>query len=300
MALILVQIMFGSWPIVGKLALQSIPSTTLVSFRVAGAALVFIALQRLSRRDAPVQRKLWPLLILCSLLGVVFNQLLFVKGLSMTTAINATLLSTTIPLSTLVISVLLGRDRGTLRLAIGILIAAAGVVFLVDPTRAEFSDATRTGDLLIIANSLCYGAYIALSKDLVKHYHPITIITWIFVVAAIVTIPMGAPGLRTIVASPPKAVVWLEILYIILVPTVGAYYLNAWALARVSSNTVAVYVYLQPLIAFVLAPILLGENLSWRVLIAAVLVFAGVALVTRGNRSRALKEVSEHPEALGH
>jgi len=292
--------MFGTWPIVGKIALRSIPSVTLVSFRVAGAAIVFITLQRLSRRVVTIARRHWGLLVLCSLLGVVLNQLMFAKGLSLTTAINSTLLSTTIPVSTLLISVLLGRDRGTLRLAIGIALAAGGVIYLVDPTRADFSRATRVGDLLLVANSLCYGAYIALSKGLVKRYNPITIITWIFVIACVVTLPAGAMGLTRILTNTPPAIVWLEVLYIILVPTVGAYYLNAWALARVAPSTVAVYVYLQPLIAFVLAPLLLGERLSWRTLIASVLVFAGVATVTRGSRSRALKEVSEHPEALGH
>ena len=88
--------------------------------------------------------------------------------------------------------------------------------------------------------------------------------------------------------------------YIVLVPTVGAYYLNAWALGRVAPSTVAVYIYLQPLIAFSLAPLLLGEKLSWRTLVAALLIFAGVLVVTRRGRSRAIQEVSERPEAFGH
>jgi len=94
--------------------------------------------------------------------------------------------------------------------------------------------------------------------------------------------------------------VWLTILFIILVPTVGAYYLNAWALARVPPSTVAVYIYLQPLIAFVLAPLVLGESLSWRAAIASLFIFAGVLIVTRRERSRAVRELAEHPEAFGH
>jgi drug/metabolite transporter (DMT)-like permease len=94
--------------------------------------------------------------------------------------------------------------------------------------------------------------------------------------------------------------VWLAVLYIILVPTVGAYYLNAWALARVEPSTVAVYIYLQPLISFLIAPLVLHEKWNSRTGIAAILIFAGVAIVIWRGRSRALEEVSEHPEALSH
>jgi drug/metabolite transporter (DMT)-like permease len=94
--------------------------------------------------------------------------------------------------------------------------------------------------------------------------------------------------------------VWLAVGYIILVPTVGAYYLNAWALARVAPSTVAVYIYLQPLIAFALAPLVLGESGNRRTWIAAALIFAGVAVVTWRARNRVMEEVLEHPDALGH
>lgn len=135
LALIAVQLMFGSWPIVGKIALRALPSTGLVAFRLTGAAIILLVLQRLlGQLRVPARRDLaW--LALYSLLGAVLNQLLFVKGLSLTTVINATLLGTTIPVFTLLISILFGYDRLSLRKALGILLAAAGVVYLVDPLR---------------------------------------------------------------------------------------------------------------------------------------------------------------------
>lgn len=240
------------------------------------------------------------MLLLYSVLGVVLNQLLFVKGLSLSTVINATLLGTTIPMFTLMISIFLGRDRATTRLAIGMLLATSGVIYLINPMRADFSGTHSVGDLLIVANSISYGAYIALSKDLFKRYGALTVITWIFIASSVLTIPIGAANISYSILSHLPAAIWLSMLYIILVPTVGAYYLNAWALARVPPSTVAVYIYLQPLIAFALAPLLLGETWSWRTAIAAGLIFAGVAVVTRRVRSRAIEDVSEHPEALGH
>ena len=84
---------------------------------------------------------------------------------------------------------------------------------------------------------------------------------------------------------------WLATLYILLVPTVLAYYLNAWALSRVPPSTVAVYIYLQPLIAFALAPIMLGESLGLRAVVASLLIFAGVLIVTRRSSSKAADQV---------
>jgi len=111
LALIMVQLMFGTWFIVGKVVLLSISSTVLVAFRVGGAA-VALALLQLSRGQMRwPQRKDFGLLILCSLLGVGLNQLLFVKGLSLTTAIDAVLITATIPVFTLVVSIVLGQDR---------------------------------------------------------------------------------------------------------------------------------------------------------------------------------------------
>jgi drug/metabolite transporter (DMT)-like permease len=299
-ALIAVQVMFGTWPVVGKIALRTIPSVSLVAFRVAGAALAFILLGTITRRFGRIKRRDWPLLIGSSLLGVVLNQWLFVKGLSLTTVINATLLGTTIPVFTLLVSILLRNDRVSLRRVFGIVLAAAGIVYLIGPDRADFSQTSRVGDLLIITNSLCYGTYIAISKDLVSRYSPLTVITWIFIVGCVPTVPVGALSLAHISLASVGATVWIAVLYIILVPTVGAYYLNSWALARVPPSTVAVYIYLQPLIAFALGPLLLGEKLSGRILVASVLVFAGVLVVTRRARSDAIQKVAKQPDAFGH
>ena len=280
-ALIAVQILFATWPIFGKIALQSVPSVALVGFRVAGSAIVLIAIARMSGTLQRIKKADWPLLILSSLLGLVFNQLLFTKGLSLTTAINATLLSTTIPIFTLLVGVLLGTDRATFSRLIGIALAAGGVLYLIGPGRASFSSATHVGNLLIVANSFCYGAYIAVSKSLMKKYNALSVISWIFVVGCVVTVPAGAISLAHVPLASISWHVWLAILYIIVLPTAGAYYLSGWALARVPPSTVAVYIYLQPLIAFVVAPIILGESLTYQTVLASLLIFAGVLVVTR-------------------
>lgn len=299
LALIAVQVMFGTWPVVGKLALAALPSTALVAFRVAGAAIAFLILQRSVGGAQKIRKSDYARLALYALLGVVLNQFLFVKGLSLTTAINATLLGTTIPIFALLVSITLGYDRLSFRKALGITLAAAGVVYLLYPER-NFTSDTTLGNLFIVLNSLCYGAYIAISKDMLKRYGALTVITWIFIFGCIATLPIGGYELINVPLRQIGAGVWLAVLYIILVPTVGAYYLNAWSLARVEPSTVAVYIYLQPLIAFALAPLILGEKWNSRMGFASLLIFAGVAAVTWRTRSHAIEEVAEHPEALSH
>src|SRR5207237_8891061 len=96
---------------------------------------------------------------LYSLLGVVLNQFLYTKGLALSTAINATLLSTTIPIATVLVSMLLGYERPAPRVLVGIAVAAGGVVYLVNPAQADFSREHVLGNFLLVSNTLAYCAY---------------------------------------------------------------------------------------------------------------------------------------------
>lgn len=300
LALIAVQILFGTWPIFGKIILRSMSTTNLMLCRLIGAALVLALIQRHLRPLWSMPRKDLAWVTLCSLVGVVGNQFIYLKGLSLTTVINTTLLSTTIPVFTLFVSIILGHDRLSVRRLLGIALAASGVVYLVNPWRADLSSQHTVGNVLVVTSSLLYATYIVISKDIFERYGALNVITWIFVVGALITIPAGAYSLSNAQLQNLSATVWLTIIFVILFPTVGAYYLNAWALTRVTPSTVAIYIYLQPLFAFGVAPILLGEKWSWRTGVAAVLIFAGVAVVTRRGRSQAVREITEHPDALAH
>ena len=299
LALIGVQLLFGTWPILGKLALRSMSSPTLVSFRVIGAALAFLLIKRRVALQIKMPSKDLVWLVLCSVIGVVGNQFLFVAGLSMTTAINATLLSSAIPVFALFVSILFGYDKLSVKRILGIAVAITGVFLLVNPARADLSGRTIVGNLLIVSNSFLYATYIVISKDLFERYGALNVISWIFLVGALLTIPAA---IYTVPGEHLQAVpltIWLAVGFIILFPTVGAYYLNAWALTKVSPGIVAVYIYLQPLIAFGLAPVILGERPTSQTIIAALVIFIGVTIVISRGKSQALREVTEHPDATG-
>jgi drug/metabolite transporter (DMT)-like permease len=174
LALVAVQIIFGSWPVVGKVALRALPSTGLVAIRVAGASVAFFTLLRLRGGLRVPRRDDLARLALYSLLGIVLNQFLYVKGIALSTAVNAALFSTSIPVFTLLVGALLGLDRLSARAAVGVLLAAAGVVYLIDPARADFSGDKTVGNLLLVASNLLYGAYIAVSQRVFRRYGALT------------------------------------------------------------------------------------------------------------------------------
>jgi drug/metabolite transporter (DMT)-like permease len=300
LALIAVQIIFGTWGIPAKIALRQITPFGLSGIRVAVAAVAFAAIGRLSGNFKPIARRHWPLLLASSFSGIVLNQWLFVTGLKLTTVVNSVLITTTMPVFTLVISALAGTERPSLRRTLGIILAAIGIIYLISPARTDANAGSRFGDLLILGSAFIYGCYIAVSKPLVEEYGALTTVTWIFIVATLPTALLGGISLAHVSLGAVDRNSYLAVLYIIVVPTVVAYYLISWALKEVPPSTVAVYIYLQPLIAFAVAPAVLGETFTWRTAIAAILVFAGVAITTwrRKRRGPQLSEIGTHASGV--
>jgi drug/metabolite transporter (DMT)-like permease len=286
-----VQLMFGSAPVLGKAALAAFPPFAIVGFRVGGAALAFYFLQRL-RGDLRLEKTShYVQFAVFACLGVIFNQLLFFTGLSLTTATNSSLLAVTIPVFALLASLIIGGDKLTWRKILGVVLAGCGVVYLIDPARASFSSATTQGDVLIILNSLSYGIYIAVSKRLISHYGALKSIAWLFLFGYIVNVPLGFISLQSIEISRVNNGAWLAAAAIVIFPTILAYYWNTWALARVEPSVVAVYVYLQPLIGTLLAIFILGEAWKPRIFLAMALIFAGVFLVTRRRQREIISKI---------
>ena len=280
-ALIAVQAFFGSLPVIGKIVLAVLPAVSLVGFRVGLTAAVLFAVQRYRGRVRLREKSDYRRLAVLSLFGVVFNQLLFVGGLSLTKAANTSLLAITIPIFTVIVGGVVGSERLRAVKIAGILLAAAGVVLLIDPRAASFSSESTIGDLMIIVNSLSYGIYVATSKEVITRNGAFRSMMWVFIFASLVCVPLGLVSLSTINVAEVDFRIWLLVLYIAVGATAAPYLLNAWALARVDPSTVAVFIYLQPLIGFTLAVIFLSEPLDFRFIIATIFVFAGVFLAMR-------------------
>jgi drug/metabolite transporter (DMT)-like permease len=286
LALLGVQALFGSLPVIAKMVLAVIPAVSLVGFRVGITAFVLFAIQAYRKRIWLQHRSDYLKLAVLSLFGVTFNQLLFIGGLSLTKASNTSLLAVTIPIFTLIVSTIAGTEKLRPIKVLGVLLAAAGILFLIDPRKASFSSETTLGDLMIIVNSLSYGIFVATSKETITRNGPFRSIMWIFIFASVVCVPLGLFSLSGNDVSAISTHIWLLIVYVSVIATAGPYLLNAFALARVSPSIVAVYIYLQPVIGFILAVAFLGEVLDARFAVAALFVFAGVYLTTRRSSDR--------------
>lgn len=287
-ALIAVQAFFGSLPVIGKVVLGVLPALSLVGFRVGITAIILFAVQFFRGRLWLQNKSDYLRLAILSLFGITFNQLLFIGGLSLTKASNTSLLAVTIPLFTLTVGTIVGSERLRVVKVFGIFLAAAGIVFLIDPTKASFSSQTTLGDLMIIANSLSYGIYVATSKEVITRNGAFRSMMWVFIFASVVCVPLGLFSLSSVDIASVDSMIWWLVLYVAVAATAAPYLLNAWALSKVNPSVVAVYIYLQPMIGFILAVIFLNEMVDFKFILAAVLVFAGVYMTTRQAKDSGL------------
>ncbi len=285
-ALITVQVLYGLLPVAGKLAFVYVDPLPLTAVRTLGGALILWLLRPILRTSpVPWRKEGWTIAGL-AVLGVMINMGLFAVGLEMTTAVHATLLVTTIPVFTYLGAVLLGKETLGKRRAAGILLAFLGVVVLVGVGSLEGGMRQVIGDVLIAINSLSFGLFLVLSKPAAARIGPLALSTGLLTVAAVVFVPIGLlTGLPAQLAATPTSTLWV-LAFIVLGPTAAVYVLNARALRSVPASTVAVFIYLQPILAASTAALILGEELSWRIVPAAVLVFAGVWLVARRKREK--------------
>lgn len=276
-ALLIVQLLFGTMPVLGKLAIPGFGPDGVVLGRIAGAALAFW-LARIGLQVRPVTRDDQLRLIVCSILGVVSNQLLFMNGLARTSASHAALLTTTIPALTLLASMAFRIELPTPRKVLGLLVAGAGAGLLITSREGLAGTSTVFGDCLILCNATVYSFYLVLSRPLLARHHAVSVLSGLFGWGVVLLIPWllySNPTLPAVaLAAPPSAWVWL--LFLVLGPTIGSYGLNLYALRIVSPSTVALWIYVQPLVAAALAVPVLGERPTPIFALSAGLTFAGM------------------------
>lgn len=282
-----VQLLFASLAVAGRFVLPHVPAGTLVTFRVLGATAVLLGAQLATRGSWIRSRHDLLRLAVLGLLGIAANQTLFLYGLQHTTAINATILVTTVPVFTVLGSVLTGREQASSAMAIGIALAAGGAVYLIGPDRISLAPDVALGNGLIVLGMMCYAAYFVYSKEVFRRYGSVTVSFYVMLFACVGVLPFGLAAQRGLDPASIGPTVWWWVAYIVVFPTICTYLLNIWALQRVSSNLVAVYIYLQPLFAAAIAPLVLpGEEITLRMVLSGLAIFTGLGLVIWSERRR--------------
>jgi drug/metabolite transporter (DMT)-like permease len=277
LALLGAQSGFALFPIFGKLAMETIPPMVLAAARVVAASALLGLVRRLAGGEAiaPEDRKH---ILLFALLGVSINQVLFILGLSLTTAINTTILTAMIPVYTLLVATLLRRERFTGKAAAGLLLAGTGALLLLKAERFDWKDDDFRGNVLLVANGISYAFYLVLSRPILARYRVLTVVSGVFAYGTLPIVAAAFPALRRFDAERVTAIGWASLAAVILFCTVLPYFWNSWALARTHASKVAFYIFVQPLIASALAVAILGERLTARTAGAALLILSGLAV----------------------
>ena len=284
LALLVVQLLFGIQYVAAKEVLAVVAPRHWALIRASSAALLLFAYIALRRVALPRTPRSYLQIGLLAVIGVALNQYLFVEGLKRTTPAHSAVINGSIPVLVLSIAVALGRERATLRRASGIALTLVGVLALIGFERLEWASATVRGDLLTLMNATSYAFFLVLGKPVMERHRTVPATALLFGFGSLWLVPVGLPGIGTVTSShlPPRILV-LGLL-IVLGPTIGSYALNTYALRRVDASLVALFVYLQPVVAAALSIALSYERPTLRLLVSTLLVFAGIALAIRGGR----------------
>lgn len=223
--------------------------------------------------------------LLCAITGVAINQLLFLKGLSLTYSIHASLLMLTTPILIVFIAAWILRERLSPVKLIGLALGIGGAAVLVlgKENSGEGND-ILFGDILILINAVSYTFYFVLVKPLMLKYDPIVIIRWIFSFGFFLVLPFGWVEFTQIQWAHFTTIDYTCMALVVLTGTFLAYLFNVYGIKILGASIAGFYIYTQPVFAALIAMIFLKEPLSLYKMIAALLIFAGVFLANRPTR----------------
>lgn len=255
-----------------------------IVIRVCTATILFLVTAQLLFREK-IHRADWPRLLGCAVFGVAINQLFFFKGLSLTSPINSGLIMVTNPIFVLILSGIFLKEKIGWRRVFGIASGICGAVMLIlYGNRFSSGVGNSTGDLCILLNSFSYAIYLVMVLPLMKKYHPVTIMQFIFLIGSLLVLPFGYEEFTVIKWETFTTGMWLATAFVVIGTTFLAYLFNTIALRELSANVVSVYIYLQPLLVAGFAMILGKDVPNILHFISAVLIFTGVWLTTTSGK----------------
>ncbi len=218
----------------------------------------------------------------CALTGIAINQLLFLKGLSLTYPIHASLLMLTTPILIVFIASWVLKERISFFKIAGLLLGITGAAVLI---LAKGGTANRDevvwGDVLIIINAISYTIYFVLVKPLMVKYNPVMIIRWIFTFGLIMILPFGWNEFSAIKWATFNPVDITTMALVVFTGTFLAYLFNVYGIKILGASAAGFYIYTQPFFATFIAMIFLHEPLQLYKIVAAILIFSGVYLANK-------------------
>ena len=291
LALLGANIIYGVNHIVAKGVMPNkIGPSAFVFLRILGAGLLFWMIKSFIKEK--IDKKDFPLLILCGLLGVAANQMFFFNGLSLTSPIDASIIITAVPVMVLIFSAFILKERITLIKLIGIALGGIGAVLLILYGQKAGGTSSVLGNIFVFINACTYALYMVLVKPLMKKYNPITIISWAFLFGFIFMFPFGINDLLNTDFGAFTLNTYLTVAFVILGTTFLAYLFNIYALSKVAPSVSGSYIYLQPVVSFIMVAIYAfvlnfdeyAQDIGFVKIFSCLLVIAGVYLISKKSK----------------
>jgi drug/metabolite transporter (DMT)-like permease len=226
------------------------------------------------------------------LFGVFFNQVFFLMGLNKTSPINASLLMLLNPILAIIFGAIILKERLSGRRLSGVLTGLAGTsLLLLGGTNFKVGGGSFSGDILIILNAASWALFLVTIKKMTTKYSGVTVMKWVFLFGVTPNIIVGHNQLLQVDLASFTGYAIMGLVYVTVVTTFIGYNLNTYGLKYVSPTVVSTYVYMQPVVASIVAMVIGQDRLTGIKIVSALLVFAGVYLVSSGKRPIKVKQV---------
>lgn len=270
----------------------------LFCMRSVGALALFWILSIFFHKKEKVKKRDLCKIALASFLGLFLTQFSFLKAITMTTAVDASLLSLLSPIMTMIVAAVVIKDRITPSGVIGLFISLAGVLFLVltgVSLRAGANHTSIGGVLLMLVNTLSFATYVGVFKPLIKKYSVITFMKWMFLFSSAFALPFGIDDLISINYSSIPSDILLQILFVVVCATFIAYFLIPVGQKKLRPVIVCMYSYVQPVIAMGISLAIGLDHMTWQKGVATLFIFAGVSIVNFSKQKSKKQKTSYSP-----
>ncbi|MDR2950436.1 MAG: DMT family transporter [Prevotella sp.] len=241
-----------------------------------------------------VEKKDMLILLIGGLCGMLINQSLFAYGLGQTSSVDASIITTSGPLFAMILAAIILKEPITAKKAGGVLVGGAGAIFLVySSTQVSTTGqgSALAGDIAVLSAQLFYSFYLVITRPLSTKYSPITMMKWMFLFSALIDLPIGY---KYVMDAPlfyqPDIMPYLLLSFTLVGATFITYLLIPLAQRRIRPTTISMYNNMQPLIASAVAIYMGMDRFTIEKLIAAILIFGGVYLVTVSKSRADLEE----------
>lgn len=260
---------------------------TMVTFRVVGGCLLFwLTSLFVKREDVPLKDKLQ--FIGAAVFGLVTNQCCYTIGLSITSPINASIATTSMPIFAMILAAIILKEPITSKKALGVLMGCSGALILILTSAAHSSDKVGDlrGDLLCLGAQFSFALYLSLFNPLIRRYNVFTINKWMFFWATLMVLPFTWGHVGEVLSHPIPQRTWWEAGYVVFFGTYIGYILTMIGQRTLRPTVVSVYNYVQPIVS-VIVSVLTGIGvMKPSHALAVILVFSGVWLVTKSRSKR--------------